>query len=581
MMGLNMKHNPLSIIGLALISALILSVALPVAASASTIRVPVLGQQTNTTSNNSTMFGVEALIAVLEFNVKKAEALFVKWNVTDNESWSKLKEINESIGEVKNLLEEGNVTGARALAIELLQEIAKLIRDTAMVYGNVAKNMSKEQLKLIIHIRALNRTIDILLNTSTKLEAVNKTIAIEYNETLMEARKLLDEALKLVYANNTSGAEELLEKAKELIERAREMLKETTMIRVKEHIKRNIDKIAEKLNETIKRLEELAKKLEEEGLTQAAQAIENVTMRLKKILEELLNNTESLFNETVPPRILVKIYENMIHDIKELKHHVNVTEEYGEKVRELHGGFKHIEREKANLSMIFNSMKNMAQMLPGEIREKLNAIASGMESLDKAMIKLRKALETCNKTLVEQAKDEILARIDEMKQQLDEMKDKLEDIGGRVGQSMRPFMKMLDKMEHALDEMKDRVEEMIDRSLKQVEECEYLVVNASQTSLKDIEKKINNTIAIIKECKHCSMQQASDVKVRLEEALKLIVKAEIQLQANNTSGALKLLVQAKHVIENSVEEKHIPRYIKNEIKRTEEMIEAVIEQLED
>ncbi len=576
-----MKYDPLSIIGLALISVIVLSVALPVTASASTIRVPVLDQQSDTSNNTSTMFGVEALIAVLEFNVKRVSALFDKWNITDNETWGKLREINESIAKAKTLLDEGNITGARALAIELLRDLVKLVRNVALIHAHAAKNMSKEQLKLIIRIRVLNKTIDVLLNASNKLEAVNKTLAVEYNETLMEARKLLDEALKLVYANNTSGVEELLEKAKELIEKARGMLKETAMVRVKEHIKQNIDKIAEKLNETIRRLEGLAKKLEEEGLTQAAQAIENVTMRLKKILEELLNNTESLFNETVPPRILVRIYENMMHDIKELKHHIDVTEKYSEKVRELHGGFKHIEREKANLSMIFNSMKNMAQILPGKAREKLNAIASGMESLDKAMIELRKALETCNKTLVEQAKDEVLARIDEMKQQLDDMKNALKGIGGKIGQGMGPFMKMLDKMEHALDEMKDRVEEMINQSLKQVEECEYLVVNVSQTSLKDIEKKINNTIAMIKECKHCPMQQASDVKVRLEEALKLIVKAGIQLRANNTSGVLKLLVQAKHVIENSVEEKHIPGYIKSEIKRTEEMIEAVIEQLKD
>lgn len=579
MMGSNMKYNPLSIIGLALISALILSVALPVAASASTIRVPVLDQQTNTTSNTSTMFGVEALVAVLEFNVNKAEALFVKWNVTDNESWSKLKEINESIGEVKSLLEEGNVTGARALAIELLQEIAKLIRDTAMVYGNTTKNMSREQLELMIRIRAMNKTIEILLNASAKLSAVNKTLAAMYNATLVQAGTMLREALRLVMENNTSGAKRLLDEAEDMIEKAREMLRETVMVRVKEDIREHVDKMVEKLNETIARLEDLAKRLEDEGLTYAAQAVLNATEKLREVLQSLLNATKTLVNETIPPKILVKIYENMIHDIKDVKHHVNVTEDYAEKVREIHGSFKHVDEDRANLSTIMNAMKGMASMLPSQAQEKLNAMNAKMSELDQAMIELRKALQTCNQTMIEQVEEKVLAKINEMKQMVSDLRNSM---GGEKGrQTTKPFMEQLDKMEEALTKMQEEVRSMVREALKQASECREIIVSATKTGLKEIEKKLNNTMKIIKECKHCSEEQAEQVRTQLKEAYKLIVKAEIQLGANNTSGALKLLVQAKQVIEESIKEKHIPEYIKVEIERTKTMIETIIEQLEE
>ncbi len=579
MMGLNMKYNPLSIIGLALISALILSVALPVAASASTIRVPVLSQQTNTTSNTSTMFGVEALIAILEFNVKKAEALFVKWNVTDNESWSKLKEINESIGEVKSLLEEGNVTGARVLAIELLQEIAKLIRDTAMVYGNATKNMSREQLELMIRIRAMNKTIEILLNASAKLSAMNKTIATMYNATLVQARTMLREALRLVMENNTSGAKKLLDEAEDMIGKAREMLRETVMVRVKEDIREHVDKMVEKLNETIARLEDLAKRLEDEGLTYAAQAVLNATEKLREVLQSLLNATKTLVNETIPPKILVKVYENMIHDIKDIKHHANVTEKYAEKVREIHGSFKRVDEDRANLSTIMNAMKGMASMLPSQAQEKLNAISAKMNELDQAMIELRKALQTCNQTMIEQVEEKVLAKINEMKQMVSDLRNSMGN--EKVRQITKPFMEQLDKMEEALTKMQEEVKSMVREALKQASECREIIVNATRTGLKEIEKKLNNTMKIIKECKYCSKEQAEQVRTQLEEAYKLIVKAEIQLGANNTSGALKLLVQAKQVIEESIKEKHIPEYIKGEIERTKAMIETIIEQLEE
>ncbi len=582
-MGLSMKHNLLGITGLILISAIVLSIALPVVASASTIiQVPSLSQETNTTTvNTSTAFGVEALIAVLEFNVRKVEALFIKWNVTDNESWSKLREINDSISEVKSLLDEGNITGARTLAIELLQELAKLVRDAAMVYGNATGNMSRKQLELMVQIRAMNKTIDILLNASVKLESMNKTLAAMYNDTLVQARIMLREALKLVLENNTSGAEELLDKVKDLVDKAREMLRESVMVRVKEHVREHIDKMVEELNKTIMRLEELAQRLEEEGLTYAAQAVQNATERLKSILDELLNTTRTLVNETIPPEILVKVYENMVHDIKEMNHHVNATEDYAEKVREIHGSFKHLDTDKANLSVIMNAMKNMAPMLPSQAQEKLNAMNAKMSELDQAMKELERALQTCNGTLIEQAQERVLTKINEMKQLASELRESMSGDKGKQ-QNTKPFMSKLDEMEQALTRMQEEVKSIVHEALRKIEECREIIVNATVSGLRELKRKINNTVEMLKECKHCPTEQAIQVRVKLEEAYKLVIRAEIQLQANNTSLALKLLVQAKNTVEESLSlGKHLPKYIRSEIERTKSMIEALIEQLED
>ncbi len=582
MTGLDMKHNLLGIIGLVLISAIVLSVALPVVASASTIvQVPSLSQQTNTTvANTSTAFGVEALIAVLEFNVKKVETLFIKWNVTDNESWSRLKEINESISEVKNLLDEGNITGARTLAIELLQEIAKLIRDTAMVYCNATENMSREQVELMLQIRAMNRTIEILLNASTKLEALNKSVAAMYNATLVQARVMLREALRLALGNNTSGAEKLLDKAKDMIEKAREMLRETVMVRVRERIREHIDRMAEELNKTIIRLEELAQKLEQEGLTYAAQAVRNTTERLKIVIQELLNGTGILVNETVPPRILARIYENMICDIEEIEHHIDAAEDYVEKVREIHKGFGPIDDDEANLTTIMNAMKNMASMLPSQAQERLNAMNAKMNELNQAMRELKKALQTCNETLIEQAQERVLARINEMKQIVSELRENMDNDKGKQ-QNTKPFMDQLDKMERVLARMEEEVKSMVQEALRRTEKCREALVNTTITGLRELEKKMNNTLKMLKECKHCLADQAAQVRVRLEEAYRLIVQARIQLQANNTSLALKLLIQARNMVEESISlGKHLPRYIRSEIERTESVIDALIEQLE-
>ncbi len=584
-----MKYNLLSIIGLVLISAIVLSVALPVVASASTIiQVPSLSQQTNNTiANTTTAFGVEALIAVLEFSVKKIEALFVKWNITDNESWSRLEEINESILEVKNLLNEGNITDARTLAVELLQELAKLVRDAAIVHSNATKNMSKEQLELMIRIRAMNRTIEILLNASVKLEAMNKTIAAAYNATLLQAGTMLREALRLVLENNTSNAEKLLDEAIGMIEKAREMLRETVMVRVKEHVREHVDKMIGELNKTIIRLEELAQKLEQEGLTYAAQAVYNTTERLKAILQELLNTTKTLVNETIPPEILAKMYENMIRDVEEMEHHANAIKDYAEKVREIHGGFKHVDDDKANLTIVMNTMKNMASMLPGQAQDKLNAMNAKMNELDQAIRELEKALQTCNKTLIEQVQEKVLAKIDEMKQLVDELRTSMSSDGDNNNnkgkhQNTKPFMDQLDKMEQALTRIQEEVKSVVHEVLREAEECKEIIVNATTIGLKELEKKINNTIKMLKECKHCPIEQTVQVKVQLEEACRLIVQARMELQANNTNLALKLLVQAKSKVEESLSlGKHMPRYIKGEIERTKSMIETFIDQLED
>ncbi len=557
---------------LTILLTVVLGIATPLAST-------LASAQTTTTPTNQ---GVDALVMVLRNAVERAQALFTRWNVpSDADAWRKLEEINNTIANVTSLVEEGRIDEARNLAIKLLKEVAELIKETAKEYGEHIVNVTKERehiVELRVKIRILNNTISILLNLTVKVEKVNATLAEELRKTLEEARAKLEEAVKALNESNISLAEKLVDEVEDMVSEVRKTINHVISEKVKEEVHERIEKAIERLEKVIDTLEEKVEDLMEKNLTAAAEQLKKAIARLQEVLEKLKNMTVEQLNITVSPEMLAKIFMYTMREVHVVRDEVEHHEEHYKKVVEVEPYINGLLGLVDGLMKALQQVNEHMRILPEDAKQILANIASQLSELKTAVEELVDATQIGNETIVDEAKDKIDEIISNVTELIDELKDKL---GNKP--MLMPVLTLLARIKESIDHIPDYLEKVVEKAKEISEESKTRRVRRVLEDVDELKEKIEDLVKMVRKIERKHHVNASEVRVRLENMLKLIEQVKVQLKNNNTSEAIKLMLQLKQLVnetEKVCTKLRLGKEISVELAKTGLMLEILIKTLE-
>ena len=570
-MGLKVMY--LRMYALLILLAIVLGIAAPLA---NTLAV---AQTTTTTPTNK---GVDALVMVLRNAVERAQALFTRWNVpSDADVWEKLEEINNTIANVTSLVEEGKIDEARSLAIKLLREIAELVKEAAREYGGRVVNVTKERehvVELRVKIRVLNNTISVLLNLTVRVEKINATLAEELRKTLEEARAKLEEAVKALNESNISLAEELVDEVEDMVSEVKKTINHVISEEVKEKVHERIEKAIERIEKVIDMLEEKVEELMEKNLTAAAEQLKKAIARLQEVLEKLKNMTAEQLNVTISPEMLAKIFMFTMREVHVVRSEVEHHEEHYRKVVEIEPYVKGLIGLVDGLMRALQQMSEHMRILPKDAKQIVEDITLKLGDLKTAIEELINASQTGNETLVDNAKERIEELLSNVTELIDELKDKL---GSK--HMFTPILTLLARIKESLNHIPDYLEKVVEKAKEISEEARTRKVKRILESIEDLEERVEDLVKIVKKIERKHHINASEVKTRLREMLKLIEQVKVQLKNNNTSEAIKLMLRLKQLVnetEKTCIKLRLGREISTELVKTRLMLEILIRSLE-
>ncbi len=570
--GVRLKVMHLRMYALLILLVIVLGIAAPLA---STLAVA----QTTTTPTNK---GVDALVMVLRNAVERAQALFTRWNVpSDADVWEKLEEINNTIANVTSLVEEGKIDEARSLAIKLLREIAELVKDAAKEYGERVVNVTKERehiVELRVKIRVLNNTISILLNLTVRVEKINATLAEELRKTLEEARAKLEEAVKALNESNISLAEELVDEVEDMVSEVKETINHVVSEEVKEEVHERIEKAIERIEKVIDMLEEKVEELMEKNLTAAAEQLKKAIARLQEVLEKLKNMTAEQLNITISPEMLAKIFMFTMREVHVVRDEVEHHEEHYKRVVEIEPYVKGLIGLVDGLMRALQQMSEHMRILPEDAKQIVENITLKLNELKTTIEELVNASQTGNETLVDDAKEKIEELVSNVTELIDELKDKL---GSKP--MFMPILTLLARIKESLDHIPDYLEKVVEKAKEISEEAKTRKMKKVLEDLEDVKEKIEDLVKMVRKMERRHHVNASEVRTRLKEMLKLVEQVKVQLKNNNTSEAIKLMLQLKQLVnetEKVCTKLRLGKEITVELAKTGLMLEILIKALE-
>lgn len=492
--------------------------------------------------------GVEAIIIVLRKAIERTRELFIKWNVSSEEkAWSRLEEINASIVNVVNLLNAGKIDEARKLAISLLKELAELIRDMARKYGKHLINATnatmklRHRLELRIRIRLLNNTINVLLNLTTRIKEANVALAEKLRMQLEEAKDKLSKALEALEKGNVSEAKELIRDVEYMVKKVRRTINHIIMDTVKRRVCQYIDKAIERIKRAIEILENRAKELEEMNLTIAATRLRKAIAKLQETIRKLKNITADELNTTITPAMLARIYMSTMKEVHILRGEVKQRMEHAEKVKNIAPYVNDLVRLVRGLPRALQQISKHMKILPRETKQLIEDIATSINKLKDLIKELVNATQIGDESKVEEVRGKIHELIEEIKSVIEELKDKI-----KHKPVPKPILIVLDEIEGSLVKIHIHVEKTlgnVSRTPIEMKKNRERVMEG----LEYLKEKIGEIKEIVEE-KGKRKAHTVEVKLRLENMLKLLEQIRIQLKNNKTEEAIRLMLQLKQLV---------------------------------
>ena len=526
--------------------------------------------------------GVEALIFVLRRAVERARELFIKWNVSsEEEAWSRLEEINTSIANVTELLNASKIDEARKLAISLLKEIAELVRDMARKYGEHLVNATnatiglRHRLELKIKIRVLNNTINILLNLTTRIKEINATLAEKLRIQLEEAKDKLSKALEALEKGNVSEAKELIKDVEGIVKKVRKTMDYIIIHIVKRRIHWHIGKAIERIRQAIEILKNRARELEKMNLTTAAAQLREVIAKLQETISKLKNITAEELNITIAPAMLARIYISTMKEVHILRGEVKHYGEHAEKVKNIEPYVNGLIGLVGGLSRALQQISEHMKLLPGEAKQLIEDVVSSIDELKDTIKELVNATQIGDESKVKELKEKIHELIEEIRSMIEELKDEI-----KHKPLLKPILIALDRIEESLGKINVYVEKALEKVVRTPEERKKNRERVME-GLEDLEEKIKKIKEIVEE-KGKRKANMVEVKVRLENMLKLLKQVRIQLKNNNTEEAVKLMLQLKQLAietEKACIRLGLGKEISAELAKTVLIIEILIDTL--
>ncbi len=471
--------------------------------------------------------GLRTLVRVLSEGVERVRALLIRWEIpNESELWVRLEKVNESIANLTALIDEGKIEEAKHLARQLFKELALIVRDAARIKGV----MEAAEIMLRAEIRHLNRTINVLLNLTVRLEKVNETVASEIRAELKELQGLLEEALRELDAGNLTKARELLLEVKEALKEVREKIEEVLEEVVKERVEVKLEELAGGLEVVASELEEKADELEAMGLSEAAEALREAATKIREAVVELRNATETGLEGVEEPEELVELIESVTAGMGALRKGFKLKHSMADSLIRVKARLVALGELASRVGDVLEMISEVIPTLPEEVKDEVEDLSGSLSTLRDLIRELVSEVEALDFTRVEELKAEIRELIDGIHKQVESIEEEIEWHGAMP---LRGHLKILSRL---LDDLKELLDELNEELEEGMEEREEYLKELIDDLIEVTEERVKEVIEELEE-----RGVAGESRAGLEEVLSKLEIVEECVSVGDLESALNLL----------------------------------------
>lgn len=489
----------------------------------------------------------DAIVTSLKAAVNATMTLFIVWNVPTNDSaWDLLYQVNASISNVQELINQGRIGAAYELAKQLmnqLKEIVEYVLDEYSDFDEEYENVAD----VLARIKALNETaMDLLVSIDKALET-GLIDAETATELKINVSVIVDELLNLSIAvevavqNNISIGiiEEKLDEIENKLDEIRELINEEVGKEISEEVKEKINKVLGKLKDVVKEIEEKAEDMREEGLTEFADRLNAVASNINEIIHKIEVNINVTSTTVVTTELLqvLSVYIDLVHTLEEASEiEVETIDELMIVTSNLTEIMSMIEEATGLANNITEMCGNCSEWIVEHARM-LNESVSGLWDM---IGNVSKSASEFNQTEMEDDVYEIKEEINELISMAQELKMMVQFECNEQGLAAQIVLE-IDRLISVLMNISMNVEE----SPGMVDEIHHHIKVLEKEKLSIV---INKTIEAIQkiivhvEASNCS--NSVDIINELEISINLLNEAYISLQASNITEAVTQINQA-------------------------------------